>query len=83
MLAHTFQGIQKKSWLGPQINVSRLLVICDWIWQEMRTAHTSDFAHLDIYKPQAIVYRLEKFKDVKEIVVLQSLKISHVSIIPN
>ena len=50
MLAHTYQGIQKKSWLGPQINVSGLLVICDWIWEETRIAHTPDFAHLDITK---------------------------------
>ena len=50
VLAHTYQGIQKKSWLGPQINVSGLLVICDPIWEEMRTAHTPDFAHLDIPK---------------------------------
>ena len=34
-------------------------------------------------KPQGMVYRLQTFKDDKGIVVLQSLKISHVSIIPN
>ena len=83
MLAHTYQGIQKNSWLGPQIKVSGLLVMCDWIQEETCTANTPDFAHLDIHKPQAMVYRLEMFKNDKEVVVLQSLKISHVSIIPN
>ena len=50
VLAHTYQGIQKKSWLGLQIDVSGLLVICDRIREEMRTTHTPDFAHLDIHK---------------------------------
>ena len=50
VLAHTYQGIQKKSWLGPQINISGLLVICNRIWEETRTAHTPNFAHLDIHK---------------------------------
>ena len=42
-------GIQKKSWLGLQINVSELLVICDRIWEETHSPHTQ-FAHLDILK---------------------------------
>ena len=50
VLAHTYQGIQKKSCLGLQINVSGLLVICDRIREEMCTAHTPDFVHLDIHK---------------------------------
>ena len=50
VLAHTYQGIQKKRWLGPQINVSGLLVICDWICEETHTAHAPDFAHWDIPK---------------------------------
>ena len=50
VLAHTYQGIQKKSWLGPQINVSGLLVICDRIQEETCTAHTPDFAYLYIHK---------------------------------
>ena len=50
VLAHTYQGIQKKSWLGLQINVSGLLVICDRIREETCTAHTLNFAHLDIHK---------------------------------
>ena len=51
VLAHTYQGIQKKRWLGLQINVpGLLLVICDRIREEMRTTHTPNFAHLDIHK---------------------------------
>ena len=50
VMAHTYQGIQKKSWLGPQMNIAGLLVICDWIQEEMHTAHTPTFAHLDIHK---------------------------------
>ena len=85
LVLHTYQGIQKKNWLGLQINISGLLVIilCYRMWEETCTAHTPNFAHLDIHKPQAMVYRLETFKDDKGIAVLQSLKISHVSIIPN
>ena len=50
VLVHTYQGIQKKSRLGPQINVTGLLVICDQIWEETCTAHTPNFVHLDIHK---------------------------------
>ena len=70
MLAHTYQGIQNKSWLGPQINVSELLVVCDWIWEKMCTTHTPDLLIWISIKPQAMVYRLEMFKDDKGIVVL-------------
>ena len=83
VLTHTYQGIQKRSWLGPQINISGLLVTCDWIWED---AHSRPHPILLIWislKPQGMVYRLQTFKDDKGIVVLQSLKISHVSIIPN
>ena len=40
VLTHTYQGIQNKSWLGPQINISGLLVICDWIWEDAHSPHT-------------------------------------------
>ena len=49
VLVHTYQGIQK-SWLRLQMNVSELLVICNQIREEMHTAHTANFAHLDIHK---------------------------------
>ena len=45
---------------------------------------TSDFEHLEDYrKPERMVYRVESFSDDTGIMLLQSLKVSHLYVIPS
>ena len=49
----------------------------------MHNSHVRFCAFGDPQKPQGMVYRFEMFRDDKGIVILQSLKVSHLSVIPN
>ena len=65
------------------VYVCMLIGKCNWIW-ENHSSHIRVCSFGDLQKPQGVVYRLETFRDDKGIVVLQSLKVSHlISIILN
>ena len=57
--------------------------ICDRIWENMHSSHIQFCSFGDSKKPQGMVFRYETFRNDKGIVVLQSVKVSHLSIIPN
>ena len=64
-------------------HIVTITIICDWIWENVRSSHIRFYSFGDSYKPREMVYRHETFRGDKGIVALQSLKFSHVSIIPN
>ena len=49
----------------------------------MHSSHFRSCSFKDPEKPQEMVYGYETFRDDEGIVVLQSLKVSHLSVIPN
>ena len=57
--------------------------ICDWIWENVNSSHIRFCSFGDPQKPQGMVYRFDTFRNDEGIVVLQSMKVSHLSNIPN
>ena len=56
--------------------------ICDRIWENVHSSHIRFCSYKDPQKPQGIVYyRFETFRNDGGIVVIQSLKVSHLQCI--
>ena len=60
-----------------------IIYICDRIWENVHSSHIRFCSCGDPQKPQKIVYRFKTFQNDKGIVVLQSLKVSYLTFIPN
>ena len=57
--------------------------VCDRIWENVYSSDIRFCSFEDTQKPLGMVYRHETLRDDKGIIVLQSLKVSHLSLIPN
>ena len=60
----------------------RVTYICDQVWENVHSSHIRFCSFRDPQKPQAMVLRFQTFRDDKVILVLQFLKVSHLSVLP-
>ena len=63
--------------------ISHTIHICDWIWENVHSSHIRFCSFGDPQMSYRMVYRFETFRNDEGIVVLQFLKVSHLSVFLN
>ena len=77
-----YQCVYLINWQVNKIHALISMHICDWIWESVHSSHIRFCSFGDPQKSQGMVYGFETFRNDEEIVIIQSLKVSHLSIIP-